>query len=83
MLYASHEDAGRQYFCCFNFISIPEGLVACTTPASWLIPFAPYHTGVPAEDHRGLTLTRQVAWVRFGCLDQKAGDQGQVPFVTW
>ena len=45
----------------------------CTTPTSWLIPFAPYHSGVPAEDHRGLALTRQAAWIRFGCLDQKAG----------
>ena len=46
----------------------------CTVLASGLIPFSPYHSGVPAKDHRGLTLTRQVARIRSGCLDKEVGD---------
>lgn len=46
-----------------------------------LIPYVPYHSSVPAKDHRELTPTRQFAWIRYGCLDQEAGDQGLAPFV--
>lgn len=65
-----------------GFISNPRGQAECTVLESGPIPFAPYHSGVTAKDHRELTPTRQVAWISSSCLVQAAGDQGLVPFVT-
>lgn len=59
-----------------------QGQVECPVLESGLIPFAPYHSGVPAKDHRELTPTRQAAWISSSCRDQEAGDQGLAPFIT-